>query len=258
MTQAEKAQRFADLHRTGDPLVLYNIWDAGSARAAVSAGAPAVATGSWSVAAAQGFQDGEHIPLDLLLTIAERIAANVDVPVSIDFEGGYTAEPDRLAANVTRLIATGAVGINFEDRIVAGEGLFSTKVQAARIAAIRQAADAAGIPLFINARTDHFLAEPDRSKHAALLSDALDRAAAYAEAGASGFFVPGLTHPDLIADVCETVSLPVNVMALDGMPDRAGLAGLGVARISHGPGPYRTAMKTLEDRCQEAMARSLL
>jgi len=254
MTQAEKAQLFTDLHRTGDPLVLYNIWDAGSARAAVAAGAQAVATGSWSVAAAQGFQDGEEIPLDLLLTIAERIAVSVEVPVSIDFEGGYAAEPEPLAPNVTRLIATGAVGINFEDRVVAGDGLYAIADQADRIAAIRQAADVAGIPLFINARTDHFLAEPDRSKHAALLPNTLERAAAYAEAGASGFFVPGLTHQDLIADVCEAVSLPVNVMALDGMPDRAGLAALGVARISHGPGPYRLAMKTLEERCRTVMS----
>lgn len=254
MTQAETAKQFAALHQKGTPLVLYNIWDAGSARAAVAAGAPAVATGSWSVAATQGYDDGEEIPLDLLLTIAERIAASVAVPVSIDFEGGYAADPDQLAANVTRLIATGAVGINFEDRVVAGTGLYAIADQAARIAAIRAAANAAGVPLFLNARTDHFLRERERSKHAALLPGTLERAAAYAEAGASGFFVPGLVEPDLIAQVCDAVSLPVNVMALDGMPETADLAALGVARISHGPGPYRTAMKNLEDQCRKALS----
>ncbi|MEO1611169.1 MAG: isocitrate lyase/phosphoenolpyruvate mutase family protein, partial [Pseudomonadota bacterium] len=118
MSQSEKAARFAALHREGDPVVLYNIWDAGGAKALAEAGAPAVATGSWSVAAAHGYGDGEAIPLDLVLTIVGRIAATVDIPLTVDFEGAYAVDPSEAAENVRKLIRAGAVGINFEDRIV--------------------------------------------------------------------------------------------------------------------------------------------
>src|SRR3954468_18173070 len=114
MTQADAFRAFAALHRPGDPLILYNVWDAGSAKAVVEAGAPAIATGSWSVAAAQGFSDAESLPLDFAIANAERVVRAVDVPVTIDFEGGYAAEPERVAANMKWLAGTGAVGCNFE------------------------------------------------------------------------------------------------------------------------------------------------
>ncbi|MCV6586344.1 MAG: isocitrate lyase/phosphoenolpyruvate mutase family protein, partial [Marinibacterium sp.] len=211
MSQTDKANRFRALHTPGDPLGLYNIWDAGSARAVARSGAPAIATGSWSVAAAQGYEDGEALPLDLLLTIVRRITQSVDLPVSVDFEGGYAAAPDALAAHVVRLLEAGAIGINFEDRIVQGSGLYPMAEQVARIRAIRDAADAFGVPLFINARTDLFLGSPPDS-HAARLPDAIARAAAYADAGADGFFVPGLIDKEQIATITGATPLPVNVM----------------------------------------------
>ena len=239
-------EQFGALHKPGDPLVLYNIWDAASARAVAEAGAKAIATGSWSVAGAQGFTDGQKIPLDLVLTLAARITASVDLPVTLDLEGGYAEAPDEVAANVAKVAATGIVGINFEDQVVGGEGLYDPATQSARIAAIR-----AAVPgLFINARTDLFLKEKDASQHAALVDQALERAAAYAAAGASGFFVPGLTDPDLFTRICADASLPVNVMTPMGQPTRAELAPLGVARISFGPGPYRTAMAELTERAK--------
>lgn len=250
MSQADKARQFADLHVPGSPLVLYNIWDAGGAKAIVEAGAKAVATGSWSVAAAQGYPDGEAIPLDLHLEIVSRIAATVDVPVTMDFEGGYAESPDGVAANIARVIATGAIGINFEDQIVGGSGLHALDKQVDRIAAIRQAAEIAGVPLFINARTDLFLKDRERADHEGLVAEALERGAAYAEAGASGFFVPWLADPDLIGEVCGAVPVPVNIMVAHGVPPKADLAALGVARISHGPGPYIDAIKTLGERYQ--------
>lgn len=250
MTQAEKARAFAEMHRPGDPVILYNIWDAGSARAVVEAGAQAVATGSYSVAAAQGYEDREQIPLDLLLTVAARIVLSVEAPVTIDFEGAYAAAPDEVAGNAARLFATGAVGCNFEDQIVGGEGLHAIDAQAARIRTMRGAAAA---PFFINARTDLFLKQQDKSKHRELLGEAKERAAAYAEAGASGFFAPALFDPDLIAELCAASAAPVNIIALPGAPPAADLAAAGVARISYGPVPYRLAMKDLAARCAEAV-----
>ncbi len=250
MTQAQKAETFAALHVPGDPVVLYNIWDAGGATALAKAGAPAVATGSWSVAAAQGYGDGEAIPLDFLVRIVERITASVDVPVSVDFEGAYAVEPQAVAGNVRQLLDAGAIGINFEDQIVGGSGLHALDKQVDRIAAIRQAAEIAGVPLFINARTDLFLKDRERADHEGLVAEALERGAAYAEAGASGFFVPWLADPDLIGEVCGAVPVPVNIMVAHGVPPKADLAALGVARISHGPGPYIDAIKTLGERYQ--------
>src|SRR3954466_14079360 len=115
MTQAEKARLFASLHRPGDPVVLYNAWDAGSARMVAEAGAKAVATGSASVAAAHGFHDAEALPLELALANAARVAQAVELPVTIDFEGAYAVEPGGVAANMKRLAETGAIGCNFED-----------------------------------------------------------------------------------------------------------------------------------------------
>lgn len=239
MTQVERANAFAALHKAGDPVVLFNIWDAGSAKAVTGAGAAAVATGSWSVAAAQGYGDGEQIPLELLLDVAGRIVEATPLPVSIDFEGGYAREPGALKANVSALIATGAAGLNFEDQVVGGDGLYSETEQAGRVGAVREAAEEAGVPLFVNARTDLFLKERAPDKHKDLIDQALSRAHAYANAGASGFFIPGLLDPELIAEVCARSPLPVNVLRLGAMPPRADLGALGVARISAGPGPYR-------------------
>lgn len=245
MTQTDKAKAFKAMHVRGAPLMLYNIWDAGTARAVAKAGAKALATGSWSVAEAQGFPDGQKIPLDVLLQIAGRIVSSVDLPVSIDFEGAYATDPAQAATNVKRLIETGAVGLNFEDQIVGGEGLHPVEGQVARIKAIRGASD---IPFFINARTDLFLRGKPET-HASLVADAVARGCAYAQAGADGFFVPGLTDPALIQKVCEGVDLPVNVMMRGGLT-REAAAQVGVARISHGPGPYATAIAALTETAQ--------
>lgn len=245
-----KFETFAALHVPGDPLILYNAWDAGSAKAAERAGAKAVATGSWSVADAHGFGDGEGLPLDLTIANAERMVGATELPVTIDFEGGYAVEPEAVASNVVRLAATGAIGCNFEDQIVGDEGLHPTAFQADRIQTIRAAV---GADFFVNARTDMFLkAKPD-SHDAAMVDKAIERAHAYADAGASGFFAPGLVDPALIERLTKASPLPVNVMWWVGVPDRRTLASAGVARISHGPGPYRAAMATYEAGLRSAM-----
>ena len=242
-SQAEKYAAFAALHVPGDPVNLYNAWDAGSAKAVAEAGAKAIATGSASVAEAHGFADAEALPIGLALANAARVVDAVDLPVTIDFEGGYAVEPEGVAANLKRLAATGAIGCNFEDQVVGGEGLYAIDVQAGRIRAAR---DAVGPDFFLNARTDIFLKK--REGHdAAMVDAALERAHAYAEAGASGFFVPLLADLALLEQFCKASPLPVNFMAFPGAPNAAEVAATGVARISHGPFPYKLAMKALKD-----------
>lgn len=244
-TQKEKAEQFTNLHVPGHPIILFNIWDAGSAKAVAEAGAKAIATGSWSVAVAQGFYDAEALPMNLALDNIARIVAAVDLPITLDFEGGYATDLDTLRANIGRVIDTGAIGINFEDQKVGGEGLYSIDEQSNRIAAIRETTNGKGIPLFINARTDVFLKNgPDT--HAQHFEEAVTRGIAYAEAGANGLFAPGLKDPALIKEICERSTLPVNIMVMADTPTNAEIAALGVARISYGPGPYRQMIEALK------------
>ncbi|WP_129792230.1 isocitrate lyase/phosphoenolpyruvate mutase family protein [Sphingosinicella sp. CPCC 101087] len=250
---SERAAAFAALHRPGNPLILFNAWDAGSAKAVAEAGAAAIATGSASVASAHGFADAEALPLELALANAARVVAAVDLPVTIDFEGGYAADAEPLATNMKRLAQTGAVGCNFEDQVVGGEGLYSIDVQAARIRAVRAAV---GPDFFINARTDIFLKAKPETHDAAMVDAAIERAQAYAEAGANGFFAPLLSDLALLERLCAASPLPVNFMAFPGAPAAAEVAATGVARISHGPFPYMQAMKALKEAAEAEYSRA--
>lgn len=252
MSLQEKAEKFHKLHIKGDPVILFNIWDAGSAKAMEEAGAKAVATGSWSVAAANGYSDGQNLPLELAIANLERIAAGVNVPVTLDFEGGYATEIPALKANIAKVIDAGAVGINFEDQVVGGEGMYSIKDQSDRIRAVREAAEQKSIPLFINARTDVFLKTLPAAGTTEQLEEVITRAAAYAEAGASGLFAPGLRDAEMIRKLCEASSLPVNIMVMPDTPSNKEMASLGVARISYGPGPYRKMIEWLKEAARTA------
>jgi 2-methylisocitrate lyase-like PEP mutase family enzyme len=243
-----QAAAFAALHVAGNPLILFNAWDPGSANAVAEAGAPAIATGSWSVAAAHGLSDGEAVPIEVAVENAKRIVEAVDLPVTVDFEGGYAAQPAELGANFRRLVATGAIGCNLEDQVVGGSGLYPADAQARRIAAARAAA---GDDFFINARTDIFLQAPADAHDQAKIDEAIERVRAYADAGASGFFAPGLVDLDLIESLCAASPLPVNIMSFPGVPSNAELAGAGVARISYGPVPYNIAMQALTAAARE-------
>ena len=250
--QIERAKKFSALHIKGDPLIIFNVWDAGTANAAAEMGAKAIATGSYAVALANGFEDGEMTPLELVLANLKRIVSTVDLPVSLDFEGGYAREQDELAENIKKVIATGAIGINFEDRIVAGEGIYCVEEQVARIRAIRQAADESSIPLFINARTDIFLSRDTATHTEEHLQGSIERAHAYSEAGASGFFAPALVNPEFIGRLCAESPLPVNILVWPGAPTSKALADLGVARISYGGGSYRTTMGSFKEAARTA------
>ena len=148
-------------------------------------------------------------------------------------------------------MAAGIVGFNFEDQIVGGNGLYDLQEQTTRIAAARSACDASGVSGFINARTDIFLKAKPEEHTESMLAEAIDRANAYKQSGASGFFAPGLADEVFIGKLCESVSLPVNILGFAHVPLKDRLSELGVARISYGPLPYRQAMKHVE---QEALA----
>jgi 2-methylisocitrate lyase-like PEP mutase family enzyme len=250
MASGADAKLFVSLHVPGDPLILYNAWDAGSAKAVAEAGAKAIATGSASVAAANGYGDGQQVPLQLVFDNAARIVKAVDLPVTVDFEGGYGVAPGEVMRNVSLLASAGAIGCNFEDQVIGGEGLHPIAFQAERIHAARSAT---WPDFFINARTDIFLKARAEEHDDAKVDAAIERARAYAEAGASGFFVPGLADLKLLKRVCEASPVPVNFMAFPGAPSAAQVAQAGIARVSHGPFPYRLAMKALKEGAAAAM-----
>lgn len=239
---------FAALHIPGDPLVLYNIWDPGSALAVVEAGAKALATGSHPVGDASGFGDGQKVPLSYVFENARRIIAATNLPLTVDFEGGYSTEPEEGAVNLARLKETGVVGCNVEDQVVGGEGIHPLELQVRRIAAMRKAV---GDDFFINARTDLFI--KNKGHDDALVEEAIERGKAFADAGANGFFVPRLSDPRQAERVVREVPLPLNLIASPGAPPKQEWASVGVARISHGPFPFKRLMQQLATNAKEAM-----
>lgn len=250
--QTRRAEHFRALHIPGKPLLLFNIWDAGSAKAVAAAGAKAIATSSWSVANANGFSDGEQIPLALAIENLRRIVGATDLPVTIDLESGYGDTPEVTAETIGLAIEAGAVGCNLEDSFPANGKLREAVSQRERIRSARRTADAAGIRFFINARTDVFFQRPPAQHDDAVVAEAIERARAYAEAGADGIFVPGLIDINLIARLAEESPVPLNIMVSEGTAALRVLAEHGVARVSYGPSPYLTAMNSLEERARAA------
>lgn len=244
----DKAEQFRELHVPGKPLILFNIWDAGGAKAVAGGGAKAIATGSWSVAHANGFGDGELIPRGLAIDNLRRIVGATDLPVTIDLESGY----GDVGETIGLAIEAGAVGCNLEDSFPANGRLREPADQGARIRNARQTADASEIRFFINSRTDVFLRQPS-AQHSEAIAEALARAHAYADAGADGLFAPGLVDITLIARLVEASPLPVNIMIGDASAPVRALAQHGVARVSYGPGPYLIAMKALEEAARAAI-----
>lgn len=222
------AAAFRALHAGPGVLLLANAWDAGSARVIADAGARAVATTSAGVAWAHGYRDGDALPLEALVATVAEIVRAIDVPLTVDVEGGYANDPDRVARNVLAVLGRGAVGINLED------GAGSPALLAAKIRAVKAAAAAHGHDVYVNARTDVYLRALAAGE--AAVSETLARAATYREAGADGLFVPGLTEPRAIEAVAHAARMPLNLMARPALPKAAELAALGVRRLSAGAG----------------------
>jgi 2-methylisocitrate lyase-like PEP mutase family enzyme len=240
----EEITKFQKLHKKGDPLVLINVWDVGTTKIAEKHGAKAVATSSYAIALSQGYEDGENMSFNSALCILRNIVKGTYVPITFDFEGGFSENITDLKHTTSEVIESGVVGINFEDQVVHGDGLYSIECQAGRIKAIRSVSEEKDTPIFINARTDIFFKNETATHNKKLAEEALKRARAYAEAGADGFFVPGLTDRELIRYLCDNSPIPVNIMVLDfDKTHIESLSSLGVARISVGPAPYLSAME---------------
>ena len=233
MGRDERVEAFRKLHQLGI-LVLPNAWDAASARVFEEAGARAIATTSAGVAAVHGYPDGNHLPRELAVAAVERIARAVRVPVTADIEAGYGRSVDEVCETVRGVIGAGAVGINLEDGREA-PGVLAAKLEAIRGLAARERSD-----LFVNARIDLYLNGAPATPES--LAEALQRAALYTEAGADSLFIPALADVSDLRAFCAAVSLPVNALAVPGLPSPAELARIGVRRLSVGSGAMRAAL----------------
>src|SRR5579859_5875679 len=285
ISSAQKASRLLELHHGSQPLVLINCWDAASAAMVAHCGLPAVATSSAALANALGFADGQHLPWEQMLDAVARICRAVKAPVTADIEAGFAPDVKGLETSITQIIQAGAVGVNLEDAIPAGlqqvdpnirhgSPLYPLPEQIARIQAARRAAQAAGIHLVINARTDAYWQSGVDPAEA--MRGTLERGKAYLQAGADCIFIPGLRNPDHIKTVIAHLSSdlrsddlrnndlrdvhqgavhrvsPVNILAGPGVPSIPELARLGVKRVSYGSGPHRAAMGLLRRMAEEA------
>jgi 2-methylisocitrate lyase-like PEP mutase family enzyme len=234
MNQAEqrvKAELFRAMHHGPRLLLLPNAWDAISARCVVAAGFPAAAPPRGGVAWALGYPDGEAAPWDEVVAATQRIARAVATPVTADIESGYGATPAAVARSIRQIIQAGVVGVNLEDGLRNAPAPIRTIGDAAdRIRAAREAADAAGVPIVINARTDLYIKNigDEESRFAA----AVERGRAYLAAGADCFYPISLRDPETMGRLVTELGAPININVRAGLPNVAELEALGVARAS--------------------------
>ena len=233
---------FSKLHETDSPLLLGNVWDAHSARLAEQAGFSALGSSSHAIANLLGYEDGENISFDELFFVVERIVKAVAIPVSVDFEAGYSADPEEVAGYAKRLADSGVVGINIEDGIVK-EGKRVLGPEQDLVAKIKAIKKQTG--LFINARTDTYT-----TKQSDALQVSIKRALVYQEAGADGIFVPLIEKAEDIKLFTSEVTLPLNVFLTPDLPAYDKLANLGVKRVSHGAKLYEWLMGRVEGAFQ--------
>lgn len=227
---SDKAELLRSLHVPGTPLIVSNVWDAVTARIVAAApGVKAIATASHAVSFAHGVDDGEGLTVGQALATAKLVVDAVDLPVSVDFEKGYSPDAAGVQANVESLIATGAVGLNIEDSIGAPKApQFDIDVAVSRVAAARAAGDATGVPIVINARVDTLAGGGD-------WDEAVTRANAYLDAGADCIFFLGLSTEELVEKAVAQVRGRISVIGHPGAVPLQRLADLGVSRVSFGP-----------------------
>ncbi len=251
--QAEKAEKLRKLHHGPRILALPNAWDVVSARILEELGYPAIATSSAAVAFSLGYPDGQRISRREMLEVVARIAHAVDVPVTADMESGYGKSPEEIAETTKQLVASGAVGLNFED--VTGDDESSQvelALQVRKICAIRETSAALGVPLVINARTDVYLMPigPETTR----FERTVERLRAYREAGADCLFAPGVCDREIIAKLVQALGAPLNILVSQGCPSLDELEKLGVARASAGSSAMRAALGAFQRVAKDWMA----
>ena len=242
---AARAARLRELHHAPELLILPNVWDPLGARMLESLGYPAVATASAAVAYSLGHRDGEVMPFEEMLGAIRRVARAVEVPVTADIERGYSDTPEGVADNVARVIEASAVGVNIEDSLAEGGELRDVDGQCERIAAARSAADAAGVPLVINARVDVFISQsgdPDEAR----LEETVARARRYLSAGADCVYPITLNDLGLLKELRAAIAAPINVYASPGTPPVPDLEAAGIARLSLGPGLLKVSLSAMK------------
>ncbi|MGV8876534.1 MAG: isocitrate lyase/PEP mutase family protein [Rhodoglobus sp.] len=238
---AERAELLRSLHVPGTPLIVSNVWDAVTARIVADApGVRALATASHSVSFAHGVADGEGLSVEQALNAAAIICRTVEIPVSVDFEKGYAADAAGVQANIERLIAAGAAGLNIEDSSGPAKApLFDLAHATARVAAARAAGNATGVAIAINARVDVLAGGGD-------WDDMVARANSYLAAGADCIFVLGLADETMIQNALNAVNGPISVIGGPGYVPLQRLAELGIARVSFGPRTLGLALSHLQ------------
>jgi 2-methylisocitrate lyase-like PEP mutase family enzyme len=251
--QAEKAEKLRKLHHGPRILALPNAWDVVSARILEEVGHPAIATSSAAMAFSLGYPDGQRISRREMLDAVAKITRAVRVPVTADLESGYGKTPEEIADFTKAMVASGAVGLNFED--VTGDDE-STHVelglQVQKIRAIRETAAALGVPVVINARTDVYLMPigPETTR----FERTVERLHAYRDAGADCLFVPGLCDREIIAKLVKALDAPLNILASAGCPSLEDLEKMGVARVSAGSSAMRAAMGAFQRVAKDWLA----
>ncbi|HWC72919.1 MAG TPA: isocitrate lyase/phosphoenolpyruvate mutase family protein [Gemmatimonadales bacterium] len=243
-----KAEVLQRLHVEGPMLVLPNAWDAGSARIFIEGGFKALATTSAGIAFSLGYPDGERISRDEMLAAVARITRRVDVPITADMEAGYGMTPQHVGETVRHLIDAGAVGMNLEDRKEEKQ-LIDFPLAVERVRAARAAADAAGVPIVLNARTDAFEA-PELAPEKRL-DEAVRRGNAFREAGADSVFVPFVGDRDTIEQLVQSIRAPINILGTPNAPTLKELAALGVRRVTFGSAPMRATLGLIRRMARE-------
>lgn len=248
--QIAKANRFRELHRGPKTLVLSNVWDVAGALVLEEAGVAAIATTSAGIAFALGYPDGEKISRQEMFAVVARIAARVNLPVTADAEAGYGDRPEDAAQTARAVIEAGAVGLNLEDGTDDPmHPLADLSRQLEKIAAIRETAYSAGVPLVLNARTDVYLLQVGKPE--SRLDETVMRLSAYKNAGADCLFAPGVRDLEHISRLVSELQYPVNILAGPGSPSISALQKTGVARVSLGSSPMRATLGLMRRIAQE-------
>lgn len=244
--QAKKAQTLLSLHNNGRLLILPNVWNPIGARMLQAKGYSAVATASAAIAESLGYGDGEQLKLSTMLETVARIVRSVEIPVTADFEAGYSSTIEGLQQNISLLLETGAAGINFEDSFDHSSRLRPIPEQVERIKAVREAAARKGIHLVINARADSFFAE-GFSTDEERIEDVITRSNAYIQAGADCVYPIGRGDREMLSILRKRISAPINVLASAKTASLKELQELGINRVSYGPYVFRSLLAKMSD-----------